>query len=99
VIEQLDVGNLIGPGAQLWRGVGCDECLNTGYHGRMGIYELLMVDDEVRAQIQRHDSAAMMKASAVARGMKTLRMDGAVKAVAGETTLDEVLRVTQRDVF
>jgi len=99
VIEQLDVGNLITPGTQLWRGVGCDECLNTGYHGRMGIYELLMVDDEVRAQIQRHDSAAMMKASAVARGMKTLRMDGAVKAVAGETTLDEVLRVTQRDVF
>jgi len=99
IIEQLNISGLIKPGAPLWRGRGCDECLNTGYHGRTGIYELMMIDDDVRGQIQRHDSAAVMKASAVQRGMRTLRMDGALKAVAGETTLDEVLRVTQRDVF
>ena len=99
IVRQLDVGELIRPGTPLWRGRGGEECLHTGYHGRMGIYELLVVDDEVRAQIQKHESATVMKSTAVARGMRTLRMDGALKAVAGETTLDEVMRVTQRDVF
>jgi general secretion pathway protein E len=99
IVQQLDVGDVIRPGTPLWQGRGCDECLHTGYHGRVGIYELLMVDDEVRTQIQRRDSAAVMKASAVARGMRTLRMDGALKALSGETTLDEIMRVTQRDIF
>lgn len=99
VLDQLELSHLVRPDSVFWQGKGCDECLGTGYHGRTGIYELLMVDDVVRGQIQRHDSAAMMKSTAVERGMKTLRMDGALKAMSGETTLDEVLRVTQRDVF
>jgi len=98
-LQQLQLSAQLPPGAVFWRGRGCEECLGTGYHGRTGIFELLMVDDEVRMQVQRHDSAAMMKSSAVERGMRTLRMDGAVKAMTGETTLDEVVRVTQRDVF
>ena len=99
ILDQLELSHLVQPGSVFWQGKGCEECLGTGYHGRIGIYELLMVDDNVRGQIQRHDSAAVMKSTAVERGMKTLRMDGALKALAGETTLDEVLRVTQRDVF
>ena len=83
----------------VWRGRGCEECLGTGYRGRVGIFEMVVVDDTVRGQIQRHESAAAMKSKAVERGMRTLRMDGAVKAMSGETTLDEVLRVTQRDIF
>lgn len=99
ILRQLEISDQIPQGAVFWRGRGCDECLGTGYHGRTGIFEMLVVDDEVRGQIQHHESAAVMKASAVGRGMRTLRMDGAVKAMTGETTLDEVMRVTQRDVF
>jgi general secretion pathway protein E len=98
ILQQLEMNDLPDK-AMFWRGRGCDECLGTGYHGRAGIFEMLMVDDEVRGQIQRHESAAAMKSSAVTHGMRTLRMDGAMKALAGETTLEEVLRVTQRDVF
>jgi len=99
ILQKLEMESIVGAKPVFWRGRGCEECLGTGYHGRTGIYEMLIIDDEVRAQIQRHDSAAAMKSSAVARGMKTLRMDGAMKAMAGETTLEEVMRVTQRDVF
>jgi general secretion pathway protein E len=99
ILQKLEMESIVGAKPVFWRGRGCEECLGTGYHGRTGIYEMLVIDDEVRAQIQRHDSAAAMKSAAVTRGMKTLRMDGAMKAMAGETTLDEVMRVTQRDVF
>ena len=99
ILQQLQLSDQLPANPVFWRGKGCDECLGTGYHGRTGIFEMMMIDDEVRLQIQRHDSAAAMKASAVSRGMRTLRMDGAMKAMAGETTLEEILRVTQRDVF
>ena len=99
MLQQLELSSQLPGGEVFWRGRGCDECMGTGYHGRTGIFELLTVDDAVRAEVQRHESAAVMKATAVARGMRTLRMDGAMKAMAGETTLEEILRVTQRDVF
>ncbi len=86
--------------ATFYRGRGCEECLSSGYRERTGIYELLPIDDDVREQIMRRESANRMKKDAAGRGiLKTLRMDGAAKVLAGLTTVEEVMRVTQRDNF
>ncbi|OGW62294.1 MAG: type II secretion system protein GspE [Nitrospirae bacterium RIFCSPHIGHO2_01_FULL_66_17] len=77
---------------------GCPECLDTGYRGRIGIYEILVMDDEVRALILAKADANTIKARAVERGMTTLREDGARKVLDGVTTTEEVLRVTAEDV-
>ena len=76
---------------------GCEECLGLGYRGRTGIYEVLKVQDEVRNLIMNRDDASNIKREACASGMHTLREDGAVKVLAGETSIEEVLRVTQED--
>jgi len=81
----------------LYAGGGCDECLDTGYHERIGVFELLEVNDLVRELIVQCGTAASIKAAAVAAGMTTLRTDGIAKAAAGTTTMDEVARVTGRD--
>jgi len=79
-------------------GRGCEQCMNTGYLDRIGLFELLITDDELRDQVNRREGSAAIRDRAVARGMTTLRMDGARKILAGITTPAEVLRVTQRDV-
>ena len=88
--------------AQLPQGVavgrGCDECFQSGYSGRTAIYEFLPVDEVLRTQIMEGISASVMKRGAVERGMITLREDGKTKILAGQTTADEVLRVTQLDL-
>ncbi|MFA4986102.1 MAG: type II secretion system ATPase GspE [Candidatus Brocadiia bacterium] len=84
---------------KLWRGKGCEECLDTGYYGRVGIFELLMIDDIIRAQIMRKEDANIIKSMAVQRGTLTLRMDGVRKVIEGVTTIDEVSRATQMDVL
>ncbi|MEZ6004403.1 MAG: ATPase, T2SS/T4P/T4SS family [Planctomycetota bacterium] len=78
-------------------GRGCEECFHSGYSGRTAIYEILPVDEELRTQIMEGASATEMKRAAVQRGLITLREDGRTKIVAGMTTADEVLRVTQLD--
>ncbi len=80
-------------------GAGCDACKQTGYRGRTGIHELLVVDDEVRTLIMKNADATAIRRAAVAAGMVTLREDGATKVLAGETTIEEVLRVTQEDLL
>jgi general secretion pathway protein E len=80
-------------------GAGCDACKQTGYRGRTGIHELLVVDDEVRALIMKNADASAIRRAAADAGMVTLREDGAAKVLAGETTLEEVLRVTQEDLL
>jgi general secretion pathway protein E len=84
---------------QLYRAVGCANCSMKGYTGRMGIYELLVVDDETRALVTGGADAGQIKKHCAVKGMRTLRDDGIAKALAGQTTLDEVLRVTQDDVI
>jgi general secretion pathway protein E len=81
----------------LYRGKGCDKCFGLGTRGRVGIYELLLVDAEMVSMIIRRTPAGEMKEYAVSRGMRTLREDGLAKAAAGVTTIEEVLRVTQED--
>jgi general secretion pathway protein E len=77
---------------------GCDKCTNTGFSGRRGIYELLLVDDAVGALILKKADAQAIKRAAQDMGMDTLRDDGARKVLAGMTTVEEVLAATQEDV-
>ena len=83
----------------MYRAVGCPECNQKGYSGRTGIYELLVVTEELRAVVTGGADAGVVKRQAISEGMLTLRDDGLQKALAGLTTLDEVLRVTQDDVI
>jgi general secretion pathway protein E len=79
-------------------GAGCNQCKRTGYRGRSGIHELLVVDDEIRTLVMKNGDATSIRRAATARGMSTLRQDGADKIVEGLTTIEEVLRVTQEDL-
>ena len=79
-------------------GQGCNQCKRTGYRGRTGIHELLVVDDEIRGLVMKNADAASIRRAATARGMNTLREDGADKVLDGATTIEEVLRVTQEDL-
>ena len=78
----------------LWHPVGCAECGHSGYHGRSGVYELLTVDDTLRALIHKQAPEAELKAAALAAGMQTMRDDGQRWVDEGVTSLEEVLRVT-----
>ncbi|MGE0820779.1 MAG: type II secretion system ATPase GspE [Candidatus Binatia bacterium] len=79
-------------------GSGCEECLHKGYRGRVGIHELLMLTDAVRALVMNRADAAAIRRVAAEHGMPTLRDDGAQKVLAGLTTVDEVVRVTQEEM-
>ena len=73
--------------------VGCEKCSNTGYRGRIGIYELLMMNDKIRSLNLGQVDSNTVKDAAISDGMVTLRQDGLEKAQSGLTTMDEVLRV------
>ncbi len=81
--------------AKFWRGTGCEECRQFGYQGRKGIYELLIVNESLRPLILSRAAASTIAARAIENGMRTLRTDGWNKVRNGETTIEEVLRVTQ----
>ncbi len=74
---------------------GCNHCKGTGYYGRAAIHEILVVDDDLRSLIVQRLQANAIREKAIAKGMRTLRQDGWRKALLGETSIDEVLRVTQ----
>jgi general secretion pathway protein E/type IV pilus assembly protein PilB len=82
---------------RLYRPGGCDQCRKTGYRGRIGIYELLTTNEEIRQLITERVSSDIVKRAAMKAGMTTLRMDGWNKVLNGVTTVDEVLRVTKAD--
>jgi len=85
-------------GRTVYRPKGCPSCLNTGYSGRTGLHEILMMDDDVRALTMKNVDAMTIKRKAMEKGMQTLREVAAVKVLEGETAIEEVLRVTQEDV-
>jgi type IV pilus assembly protein PilB len=85
-------------GAQVMKPVGCDQCRHIGYKGRMGIFEIFMVDDEVRYMISRRSPTLMLRQRARELGMRTLREDGVRKVLAGLTSADEVISITVGDV-
>ena len=80
-----------------WKGKGCSACRNTGYLGRTGLFEILVMDGNIGELIAKKTSSAIMKTAAIEQGMHTLRQDGWEKAQAGITTIEEVLRVTQAE--
>ncbi|RLA99573.1 MAG: type II secretion system protein GspE [Deltaproteobacteria bacterium] len=82
-------------GTKFYRGKGCPECSHTGFRGRMGIYELLILDDEIKSLISRTSDSNDIKREALRKGLVTLRQDGAQKVLEGFTTVEEVIRVTQ----
>ncbi len=84
--------------AHLYKAVGCPACNQTGYQGRTGIYELMMVDDDIRQLILKNVDSTTIKSTAVERGMLTLLEDGARKVRCGDTTIAEVLSVTAEDI-
>ena len=84
---------------KFYEGRGCDECKATGYKGRTAIYEVLIVDSDIRSLIMEKNSADIIKEKAVERGMRTLRQDGWEKIKMGVTTPAEVLRVTEAEIL
>jgi len=82
---------------KLYRGSGCPSCNGTGYFGRTGIYEVLLMDGLIRELVVKKAPSAQIKKFAVGRGMRTLRQDGWMKVMQGVTTIDEVLKVTQTE--
>jgi len=81
--------------SELMRGVGCDHCANTGYRGRVGLYELLLISDDVRHVIGGGGDANQIRNKAIKGGMRTLRQDALSKLYQGATTPEEVVRVTR----
>ncbi len=77
------------------KGAGCPECRQTGYLGRIGIYEMLSISESLRELIVRRSSSSQLKAAAIKTGFRPLRIQGLIQAAQGVTTLEEVLRVTQ----
>jgi general secretion pathway protein E len=86
-----------GADAELYRGKGCEKCAFTGYRGRTGIFELLVVDEEIRRLILQNADASALRQSARERGMRTMLEDGIARVKQGITTLSELYRVTQEE--
>jgi general secretion pathway protein E len=95
-LDRLDVP----PGSHLtlYRGAGCAACSQTGYRGRTGIFELMVLDDEIRRLIGSKADSTAIKQAAIAKGMVTLKREGAERVIQGHTTLEEVMRITQQEI-
>ncbi|GBE14297.1 type II secretion system protein E [bacterium BMS3Abin14] len=85
------------PEGRLHQGAGCDQCLGTGYVGRTGIYELLLVTDRIKTAVLKNPDSGTVYRIAIEEGMRTIRQDGARKVLDGVTTVEEILRVTQEE--
>ena len=79
----------------VWKGTGCEHCRQTGYRGRTGVYELLVMDNELRVEVQQRRGSEELRDMAIRKGMRTLQDDGLRRVREGVTTLDEVLRVAR----
>ena len=84
-----------GESIETFRGAGCQSCFGSGYKGRLGIFELMELNDEIRKLVMANADAVEITNAARRNGMKSLREDGWMKVRRGLTTADEVLRVTQ----
>ena len=94
--RELGFDRLAGDGdIRLWRAKGCEACRGAGFHGRTTIFETLMVTDAIRRLVLRHAETHELHRAAVADGMRTMHEDGLTKALAGVTTVEEVLKVTR----
>lgn len=85
------------PTVKFYRGKGCKKCRESGFAGRMGVFELLVVNEDIKSMVDERRSADEIKKKAAEQGMTTLRLDGLAKVQKGLTTFEEVLRVTEMD--
>ena len=81
-------------GKRFYFGKGCEQCNNTGYRGRFGLYEIMTLDDDMRDMIIKHASTQVLRAEAKKRGMRTLRESGLMAIYDGISTIEEVVRET-----
>ncbi len=81
-------------GGKFFKGEGCENCVNTGYRGRMGIFEFMRLDEELQRAVLAGSDSETLKQHALKKGLITLRQYGLEKVIDGETTLEEVMRVT-----
>ena len=96
--EQLaEIGIRAAAPTRVWRPKGCPRCNHTGYRGRIGIFELMVVDDDIRAMVSQNVDAKTIKRKAMEKGMSPLRSDGARKVLRGITSIAEVLRATEEE--
>ena len=96
-LRELGINHSSSEPIKLFKGTGCGNCRETGYRGRIGVHELLIINDQVKNVIMTNSDAQAIKQKAVVEGMKTLKMDGTDKALKGFTTAEEVLTVTYED--
>lgn len=85
------------PGATIYRNKGCEHCYHTGYTGRVGIFELLPIDENLRTVVLKHSDAVSIRRAAMAQGFQPMRIDGIRKILQGVTTIEEVLAATAED--
>ncbi|CUS31441.1 type II secretion system ATPase GspE [Candidatus Nitrospira nitrificans] len=95
-LSRLDVAP--GSDVTLYRGAGCAACSQTGYRGRTGIFELMVLNDEIRRLIGGKADSTAIKHAALANGMVTLKQEGTERVLQGQTTLEEVMRITQQEI-
>ncbi|MFS8069301.1 MAG: type II secretion system protein GspE, partial [Byssovorax sp.] len=93
------IGETMGPNPVFYKPGGCEACMQKGFIGRRGIYELMVIDDAVGPLILKSSDAQSIKRMAIMQGMDTLRDDGARKVIRGLTTVEEVLAATQEDTL
>ena len=85
------------PGTKLYKGRGCESCRHTGYRGRRAIFEVATISEGLRRMIIRKETGSALKARALQDGMESLRSDGWRRVLKGQTTVEEIVRVTQQD--
>ena len=95
-LSRLDVAP--GSNVTLYRGAGCAGCSQTGYRGRTGIFELMVLNDDIRRLIGSKADSTAIKHAAITNGMVTLKQEGADRVLRGHTTLEEVMRITQQEI-
>ena len=95
VLTSTGLGQFLAPGNAVYSAKGCEHCRDTGYQGRSGIHELMVLDEPMRRAIVAGEDASRLNALAAKSGMLSLYQDGLRKVAAGVTSLDELLRVTQ----
>jgi general secretion pathway protein E len=96
-LNRIGVSPMASVGA-IHRAKGCRACRNTGYRGRTAVHELMIVDDDVRDLVMKKADASSIRRACTGKGMKVLRQDGGERVLAGQTTIEELLRVTQEEI-
>ena len=93
--QEMEILQVVGTDGVFVHGSGCESCNFVGYRGQIGLFEMLVTDEEIERLVMERSSASMIREAALKRGMTSLREDGLNKIKTGLTTLAEVLRVTQ----